>query len=241
MPLADRDVSRILAVLAHPDDVDYAAAGTVAVWTGAGIEVTYLLCTRGEQGGFDDLPRDQVPALREAEQRAAAAAVGVSDVRFLEGYRDGYLEVAHDLVRDITRVIRQVRPQRVLIQSAERWYERIHASHPDHLVLGEATIRAVYPAARNAHAYPELLADEGLEPWTVAEAWLMSDQRADHVVDVTATFDHKVAALRAHASQTAHRGEELVTALHGWLGGIAQGAGLGEGRLAEEFRVVPTA
>ena len=84
-PLPDSEVERALVVVAHPDDADYGAAGTLAAWTDAGIEVTLLLCTRGEQGGFDDTPRDQMPAIREAEQRAASAVVGVHDVRFVEG------------------------------------------------------------------------------------------------------------------------------------------------------------
>ena len=129
--------------------------------------MTYLLCTYGDQGGFDDTPREQMPAIREAEQRAAAAAVGVSDVRFLTGYRDGWLEPTFDLQRDICRVIRQVRPQRVLTQSPDRFWDRIGASHPDHLAAGEATVRAVYPAARNPFSWPELIEDEGLQPWTV--------------------------------------------------------------------------
>ncbi len=83
MPIPDHDVERALVVVAHPDDADFGAAGTVATWTDAGITVTYLLCTYGDQGGFDDTPRDQVPGIREAEQRAAAAHVGVGDVRFL--------------------------------------------------------------------------------------------------------------------------------------------------------------
>src|SRR6476620_9120940 len=156
MPLPDNEIERVLAVAAHPDDIDFGSAGTMAGFVAAGIEVTYLLCTYGDQGGFDDTPREQMPAIREAEQRAAAAAVGVSDVRFLTGYRGGWLEPSFDLQRDICRVIRQVRPQRVLTQSPDRYWDRIGASHPDHLAAGEATIRAVYPAARNPFSWPEL-------------------------------------------------------------------------------------
>ena len=105
--------------------------------------------------------------IREREQRAAADALGVKDVRFLDGYRDGWLEPTPELQREITQVIRQVRPHRILTSSPDRNWDRIAASHPDHLAAGEATVRAVYPAARNPFAFPELLA-EGLEPWTVA-------------------------------------------------------------------------
>lgn len=239
-PLPSTAVDRVLVVVAHPDDADFGAAGTTATWTRAGIEVTYLLCTYGEQGGFDDTPREQMAAIREAEQRAAAAAVGVSDVRFLTGYLDGSLEPTRELQRDIVRVVRQVRPCRVLMQSPERWWDRIGASHPDHLAAGEATIRALYPAARNPFAFPELLAQEGLQPWTVDEAWLMADERADHAVDITDTFDAKLTALRAHASQTAHLGDGLEDRMRSWGAGTADRAGMAPGRLAEIFRVIAT-
>jgi len=241
MPIPDADVERVLVVAAHPDDIDFGAAGTVATFTDAGIAVTYLVCTYGDQGGFDDTPREQMPVLREAEQRKAAAEVGVDDVRFLDGYRDGWLEPTWQLQHDLVRVIRQVRPQRVLIPSPERNWTVVQASHPDHLAAGEAAIRAVYPAARNPFAWPELVAEEGLEPWTVSEVWLMGHADSPHVVDVTEVFDRKLAALRAHASQTAHLGDDLETMLRGWGSRVAHGAGLGAGRLAESFKVVPTA
>lgn len=239
VPLDDAQVNRVLAVAAHPDDLDFGAAGTVAQWTAAGLQVTYLLCTRGEQGGFDDTPREEMPALRETEQRAAAKAVGVTDVRFLEGFRDGWLDPTHELQREIVRVIRQVRPERMLIQSPERQWDRLAASHPDHLAAGEAAVRAVYPAARNPFAYPELLRDEQLEPWVVRELWLMADPQPTHTVDITRTFDRKLNALRAHRSQTGHL-EDLKGMLRSWGTWTAQRAGLPEGRLAEAFRIVRT-
>lgn len=241
MPLPDADVERVLVVAAHPDDIDFGAAGTVATFVDAGLDVTYLLCTYGDQGGFDDTPRDQMPVIRAAEQHAAAAAVGVTDVRFLDGYRDGWLEPTFELQRDIVRVIRDVRPQRMLVQSPERNWQRIQASHSDHMAAGEATIRAIYPAARNPHAWPELVSDEGLQPWSVSEVWLMAHEGSSHFVDVTDTFDRKVAALRAHQSQTGHLGDELETMLRSWSVTMAATAGWPEGRLAEAFTVVPTA
>src|SRR5215203_871209 len=119
-PRPAEHVYRVLCVLAHPDDVDFGSAGTVATWTAAGTEVVYCIVTDGDAGGFDETPREQMPILRRAEQQAAASAVGVSDVRFL-GYPDGRLELTLDLRRDISRVIRQVRPQRVLSTSPERF------------------------------------------------------------------------------------------------------------------------
>jgi LmbE family N-acetylglucosaminyl deacetylase len=235
-PLPDAEVERALVVVAHPDDADYGAAGTLAGWAAAGIEVTLLLCTRGEQGGFDETPRDQMPAIREREQRAASAELGVTDVRFLDGWSDGWLEPTWDLQRAIVRVIRQVRPQRVMCPSPERVLQRLQASHPDHLAAGEACVRAVYPAAENRFAWPELL-DEGLEPWKVTELWLMAHRDMSHAVDTTDRFAAKVRALQAHLSQTGHQGAALEQMLRGWNAANAARAGLPEGRLAELFVV----
>lgn len=237
--LTDAEVERALVVTAHPDDVDFGAAGTIAGWTDAGISVTYCICTDGDAGGFDpSVPRHEIPAIRRAEQVAAAKEVGVDDVRFL-GYLDGRLEVTFDLRRDISRVIRDVRPQRILVQSPERNWERLPSSHPDHMAAGEAALFAVYPDARNPFAYPELLRDEGLDAWKVPETWVMSHPRADHYVDVTETFDRKVMALQRHASQLA-KPEELEDRVRDWLRLNAEKAGLPEGRLAEAYYVLDT-
>jgi LmbE family N-acetylglucosaminyl deacetylase len=234
-------VERALCVLAHPDDVDFGSAATVASWTAAGTEVVYCMVTDGDAGGYDETPRDQMGPLRQAEQRAAAKEVGVSDVRFL-GHPDGRLELTLDLRRDISRVIRQVRPQRVLTSSPERWYDRIGASHPDHMTVGESTLRAVYPDARNPFAFPELLADEGLEAWTVSEVWLGASPRANHAVDVTDFVDRKWAALGSHVSQVGHWPEgQMQEFVGGWMRATAERFGLPEGRLAEAFQVVHTA
>jgi LmbE family N-acetylglucosaminyl deacetylase len=234
-------VERALCVLAHPDDVDFGSAGTVATWTAAGTEVTYCIVTDGDAGGFDETPRDQMGPLRRAEQRAAAAAVGVTDVRFL-GHPDGRLELTLDLRRDISRVIRQVRPERVLTSSPERYYERIGASHPDHMVVGESTLRAVYPDARNPFAWPELLADEGLAAWSVSEVWLGASPRPDHAVDVTDVIARKWAALSSHVSQVAHWPEgQMERNIGGWMRQTARRFDLPEGHLAEAFHVVHTA
>jgi len=229
----------VLCIAAHPDDLDFGAAGTIAGLVQAGVGVSYLICTRGEQGGFDDTPRAEMPALREKEQRAAAAVLGVSDLRFLD-FRDGWLEPNHELIGQIVRTIRQVRPERILVTSPERNWARIGASHPDHLAAGEATIRAVYPAARNPFAYPHLRDDEGLEAWTVPEVWLSADPRPDTFVDITDQFERKLAALTAHASQTSHN-PDLEGMLRGWNSSTAAAGGLPDGRLAEAFRAVNTA
>ena len=234
--LADSEVARVLVVVAHPDDADFGAAGTIAGWTAAGIEVAYCVATYGDAGGFDDTPRAQMPVLREAEQRAAAKILGVDDVTFL-GYPDGAVTVTLDLRRDIARQIRRVRPQRVIVPSPERNWQRIPASHPDHMAVGEAAMCAVYPDARNPFAFPELLADEALDAWTVPEVWVMGAPQPDHYVDITDQFDTKVAALLAHVTQTAHF-DDVDGFLRRWATAAAAAGGLPEGRLAEVFRVV---
>jgi LmbE family N-acetylglucosaminyl deacetylase len=232
------DVKRALAVMAHPDDVDFGSAGTIAAWTDAGIEVTYLMVTDGDAGGFDDdQPRSEMAPLRRAEQTAAAKCVGVDDVRFL-GYPDGMVEATLGLRRDIARVIRQVRPDRVLIPSPERNYERIYPSHPDHRAVGSAALDAVYPDARNPYTFPELR-EAGLEAWTVREVWISGGPTPNHFSDVTDTFDRKLAALRAHASQTADH-PDLEGMLRGWLSRGAEAGGLPPGRLAEVYQVLST-
>lgn len=230
-----QDDRRALAVTAHPDDVDFGAAGTIAQWVDDGWTVSYCICTDGDAGGFDpDIPRIEIPRIRREEQTAAAAEVGVTDVRFL-GYHDGLLDVTYELVRDIVRVIRQVRPQRVIMQSPERDWNRIARSHPDHLAAGEATIRAVYPAARNPFAHPELAA-EGLGAWSVPEIWVSGHPKPDRVVDITDTFDRKIKALSRHESQIANM-PEMEVRLREWAGLNARGFDLPEGRLAEAFNV----
>ena len=231
------ELTRVLVVTAHPDDVDFGSAGTVATLVDGGVSVTYCIVTDGDAGGFDPtVPRSEIPGIRRAEQVAAAAVVGVTDVRFL-GYRDGELTVSHDLRRDISRVIRQVRPQRVMTMSPMRNWERIAASHPDHMAAGEATVQAIYPDARNQFAHPTLMTDEGLGEWHVKELWMSGSPTPNTYVDVTDMVDRKLAALRAHVSQTEHM-EDLEGMIRGWMTETARRGGLPEGRLAEMFHAV---
>jgi LmbE family N-acetylglucosaminyl deacetylase len=230
---------RVLVVCAHPDDVDYGAAGTVAALTSGGADVAYAIVTSGEAGS-DHLTIDEadLAALRQSEQRAAAGQVGVEDVTFL-GHPDGRLEPTIGLRADLSAVIRRVRPEVVICQSPERVLDRVFASHPDHLAAGEATLCAVYPDARNPRAFPEQVA-AGLAPHTVGEVWLMAHPQSDLRIDVTDSFDRKIAALRAHESQTAQR-HDLEEMIRSWLSAGAAAAGFPAGRLAESFKLVPTA
>ncbi|HEX9796040.1 MAG TPA: PIG-L deacetylase family protein [Anaerolineales bacterium] len=203
MTHADSDqtrASRVLVVLAHPDDPEFFCGGTVARWAQEGRHIVYCLLTRGDKGadepGVD--PAD-LAQTREAEQRAAARVLGVAQVIFLD-YRDGELTVDRDLRRDVVRVVRQVRPD-VLITSDPSNYYGSFVNHSDHRAAGQAALDAVWPGARSALYYPELYQDEGLEPHKVREVWIAGAVHPDTVVDITDSYSRKLKALEAHQSQ----------------------------------------
>ncbi len=229
--------SRALVVVAHPDDVDFGCAGTIALLTDLGTHVAYCLVTSGDAGDDDmTVPQVELAALREAEQTAAASHVGVTELHWLRR-PDGMVEAGLDLRRDIARIIRLERPDVVITQSPERTWDSVYASHPDHLATGHSTLDAVYPDARNPRAFPELLG-EGLSPHTVPEVWVFSREGA-LFVDITDSFSRKVAALKAHASQTGKM-EDFETMIEDWGARIAKAGSLPPGRLAEGFRRVVT-
>jgi LmbE family N-acetylglucosaminyl deacetylase len=236
--LQTNEIERALVVVAHPDDVDFGAAGTVANLTDAGVEVVYCLVTDGQAGGFDhSIPRTEMAAIRREEQSKAAAEVGVTDLRFL-GHMDGSVVADLRLRHDISVVIRQVRPQVVITQNPVRNLDSTYGSHPDHIATGEATMCAVYPDARNPFAFPDSPCAE-LEDWAVSEVWISFGLQGDEAVDITANLDRKIRALMCHESQ--HRDpvamEERVRT---WWQSIAAEHGLPEGSSAESFRVVDT-
>lgn len=215
MPEATAE-QRALVIVAHPDDAEFGCAGTVARWADEGWEVTYVVLTDGSGGGPDDATdvgpaaREAVIRQRQAEQRAAADVLGVKDVCFL-GYRDGTVQPTLELRREIARIVRQYRPGRVIIPSPDRvWAPTYHVRrhHPDHLATGQAALAALYPAAQNPWDFPELL-DEGLRPHRVEEIYVMGAPVVNCAVDITATIDRKVAALRAHQSQLGTRFPEV--------------------------------
>ena len=236
-PLDDSEIERVLVVTAHPDDLDFGAAGTIAQWTAKGIEVSYCICTNGDQGGEDpSVPRADMPKIRKREQIEAGKVLGVTNIEFLN-HRDVWLTPTIELRKQIVIEIRKTKPQRMLIQSPERNWDRLFSSHPDHIAAGEAAIQAVYPDARNAFAFEELLKDEGLEPWRVREVWVMSHNTPDHFIDITDTFDKKLAALNAHVSQTAHN-PNLEQMIREWGERNAKLNGLADGAVAEIFKIV---
>ena len=233
--------SRILVVVAHPDDVDFGTAGTVAALVKAGSHVSYCLVTNGEAGDDDvSLNQEELAALRLEEQTAAALAVGVEDLHWLN-HPDGRVVNSLELRRDISRVIRIVQPEVVVTQPTTANWDRIYGSHPDHLAAAWATMAAVYPDSRNPRSHPELL-DEGHKPHTVSQVWMMwmaAPEGTMMHVDITATFEEKVKALRCHSSQT-DRIEGLDDLLREWASGVASAANMAPGSLAEGFRVFDT-
>ena len=234
---AGASVKRVLAFAAHPDDIDFGAAGTLAKWAGQGAEVTYCIMTDGDAGGFEPGDRSGVSDLRSSEQRAAADIVGAGQVHFL-GERDGFLAVGHEVIGRVVELIRRVRPDVVLSMHPERNWSRIQASHPDHLACGEIVTRAVYPAAENPFAYPELAAG-GLEAYKVPWLWFYGapTERENHAVDITRELDRKLSAIRVHASQHPDI-EGMDRSVRGFLQENAQRHGLPAGASAEAFHVV---
>jgi LmbE family N-acetylglucosaminyl deacetylase len=229
---------RAMVIVAHPDDIDFGMAGTAGALTDAGTEVTYCLVTSGEAGIPEDMDRDELRAIRIREQTAAAAAVGVSDLRWL-GQPDGALVADLNLRKVISQAIREVRPDLVLTQSPERRWDRVFASHPDHLAVAEATMAAVYPDARNPHAHPELM-QAGHEPHSVNEVWVGMLEPVDVFVDISAVLDRKIEALSSHTSQVAWI-PDIDALLRGWAIDMAKANGLPEGSMIECFRRVATA
>jgi LmbE family N-acetylglucosaminyl deacetylase len=193
---------RILVVLAHPDDPEFFCGATVARWRAAGHEVLYCLLTCGDKGTKDpNLTPDEVCRLRQAEQIAAAAVLGVQDVRFLD-YPDGYLVPDLRLRKDITRVIRQTRPDVLVTCDPTNLYVReTLLNHPDHRAAGQAALDAVYPAARDHLNFIELWRDERLEPHVVREVWVASPKEPTITLDVTEFWERKLMALFEHKSQ----------------------------------------
>jgi LmbE family N-acetylglucosaminyl deacetylase len=237
-PLPDAEIKRVLVVMAHPDDCDFGAGGTIAQWTSQGIEVSYCIITNGDQGGEESgIPVEEMAKVRQQEQRDAGKALGVTQITYLN-YRDGWLLPSIELRKEIVKAIRIAKPDRMVVQSPERNWERIYSSHPDHLAAGETAIQAVYPDARNPFAFPELKA-AGLEPWRVREVWITGSPTPNHFVDISETFSKKMAALHAHVSQTAHN-KELENMVRSWGERNAEANGLAQGRVAEIFKVIST-
>jgi len=193
----------ILGVVAHPDDLEFGMAGTVAKYVAEGAKGYYFILTNANKGTSDrSLTPDVLRDTRREEQRNAGKILGLTDV-FFGDYDDGTLEVTQAVKRDIVRVIRQVRPDVVLTMDPTMIYdtERGFINHPDHRAAGQATLDAVYPLARDHLSFPELLTEEGLEPYKVKTVLMSHFGKQNFYVDITNHMDTKLAALGAHTSQ----------------------------------------
>jgi LmbE family N-acetylglucosaminyl deacetylase len=196
-----------MVVVAHPDDAEFMAAGTVAKWAREGSEVTYVIVTKGDKGSDDaKMTPTEIARIREEEQRAAGKILGVAKFEFM-GYPDGYLQHTLELRRDLAGVIRKHRPEVVIcFDPTNRFLSDTYVNHPDHRASGDATIDAVFPSARDRFTFPELLAD-GLEPHKVMQLWLGASDKPNVFIDIGDTLEVKLQAMRAHPSQF---GEDVV-------------------------------
>jgi len=192
---------RVLGVFAHPDDPEFFAGATFARWAAQGAEITFLMATSGDKGSAEpDMTRERLMEIREEEERRAATALGVKEVIFLR-YPDGELEPSLDLRRDIVRVIRQKKPDVVVTTDPTAWYSETSVNHPDHRAIGEATLAAVYPTARDRLNFLELERDEGLEVHKTSQLYIAGTPRPNKKIDVTDYIDIQINALREHKSQ----------------------------------------
>jgi LmbE family N-acetylglucosaminyl deacetylase len=205
-PLSE-DWETALAVVAHPDDLEFGGAAAVALWTNLGKRVVYCLLTSGE-AGIDGTPPEQSGPLRESEHRESARNVGVDEVEFL-GLPGGVLEYGVPLRREIARVVRRYRPQVVLTNNLKDcWAGSANLNQADHIACGKATLDAVRDAG-NGWVFGEQVADEGLEKWGgVREVWASGSPCGPYAVDITDTFEVGVESLRAHKAYIDGRGWE---------------------------------
>jgi LmbE family N-acetylglucosaminyl deacetylase len=200
MKQAELKPQRVLVLMAHPDDPEFSAGGTIARWTQAGIEVIYAIVTDGGKGSDDrQMTSEQLAALREEEQRAAAAQLGVRRVHFL-GYPDGEVFNERALRRDLSQQIRLHKPDLVVTHDPTFRFSSGRINHPDHQAVGDTALNAVFPFARDRLSFPDL-AEKGHEPHKVLDVLLAMTRNINHIVDISDTLESKLAALREHRSQ----------------------------------------
>ncbi|MBE2239087.1 MAG: PIG-L family deacetylase [Caldilineaceae bacterium] len=220
-------------IFAHPDDIEFGSAGTAARWVQGGAEVAYLLITSGDVGIADlNLTRAEATAIREQEQRDAAAVVGVQEVVFLRE-PDGLLVNTLELRRRLVREIRRFRPEVVVCGDPTAWFvDSTYINHPDHRAAASAALEAVFPAAGQPHLFQEL-AEEGLSAHKVRKVYVEGWGGGDTWVNTSSTIDLKIAALRCHVSQMREWDPEPM--LRQWSAEAAKGK---EMAYAETFRVI---
>ena len=225
---------RVLSVSAHPDDVEFGCAGSLAKWADEGAEVTMCLVTDGSTGTQDrDLIGGELSEVRKQESQRAAEIIGAREVVWLD-YPDGYVEYSLDLRRDIARVFRRVRPHRYIVMDPTPVIGEF-VNHPDHRAAGQASLDVTLTAGTTPGHFPELL-QEGLEPWRgLRELWIMGPGGRPHVEDISSTIDRKIAALLCHRSQVGEDGERIDAWLRQRSAELGRPAGYS---YAETFQVI---
>jgi LmbE family N-acetylglucosaminyl deacetylase len=224
--------AQVMVVTPHPDDAEFGVAGTVARWVKEGKEVVYVVCANGDKGTSDiNMKPEKLVKIREQEQLAAAKLLGVREVIFLR-HSDQSLEDTPEFRKEIVRLIRMYRPDTVVTADPYRRY----IWHRDHRIVGQVTLDAIFPYARDHLAYPDLL-EEGLQPHKVREVLLWAaPEDINYRSDITNTFDTKLAALRCHKSQI---GDNQLPDLENWLKQRAKKMAEGQDfKLAEAFHRV---
>ncbi|GAB4528187.1 MAG: PIG-L family deacetylase [Anaerolineae bacterium] len=224
---------RVVVIVAHADDIEFGMSGTITKWTDAGAVVTYVIVTDNSSGSNDpNMDLNVLIETRKREQIASAQVAGVHDVRFL-GYKDGILQPTLELRRDLTRIIRECKPDVVMTLDPTMIYAMDfgYINHPDHRAAGEATLYAVFPSAETRPIFPELLL-EGYEPHKVKKLYLNAFDHSTHIVDISETMERKIEALRCHASQLT---ENELNMVRQWSAEGGKQFGLA---YAEGFRVV---
>lgn len=227
---------RLLVVGAHPDDIEFGAAGTIARWTDEGWDVRYVIVTSGQRGVQDpEQDPDGFGRMREVEARAAAKVCGVDDVTFLR-YMDSEVTYDQRLLKNLSREFRRHRPHRLMTMRPEQLAMSFFINHPDHRVVATAMLDVVMTGGTRAGIFPELMLEEGLEPWReLVDIWLMGPGEGAEVVDISSTFERKIASLEAHASQMS----QMPGNLRERLGGRAAAIGKPHGyAYAESFRII---
>ena len=226
---------RALVVTAHPDDMEFGSAGTLASWADRGADITLCIATDGSTGTQDrDLMGQKLSDLRKEESRAAADVVGINDLVWLD-YRDGYVEYTLDLRKDIARVFRRYKPHRFMVIDPAPTIDDRFINHPDHRAVGQASLDVSMTAGTTPGHFPELL-DEGLGPWRgLRELWIAGPAGGPRVVDISGHIDRKVDALRRHASQVGDNIDEIAAFVRRYT--AEAGAPHGHAH-AETFRVI---
>jgi LmbE family N-acetylglucosaminyl deacetylase len=228
---------RVMTISAHPDDQEFTIAGTLAKWARAGSEIIAVCITDGDAGSNDPLHgaayKPELARLRRDEQRAAGAVIGVKETVFLH-QPDGELQHTLALRRDLTRLIRQYKPEAVICgDPTARFYGNSYMNHPDHRAAADAACDAVFPSAGTRLIFPELLA-EGWEPHNVKRLYLHGSEKPDAWIDIAETIEVKIRALRCHRTQVGE-GDDLDRRMREWAEEDGKPRGM---KYAEAFRVM---